>query len=350
MPGPAAAANRKLFTAAKKGDAAAVRAALTAGADVAARDNNGWTALHEAARWGQAEACALLLAAGADANAAHPDFGYTPLFVATFQAGHVAVVRALLEGGAAPSLAGTAGWTPLHNAAEQGDLDALTALLEAGGDPAALGGPEHNVGIAGRAPADKKAAIETLVARLARVRKQTGQAAQAAAAATRKPEKRAPFSEAKPLDMSKVRVKGTPTPVATADLARLEKSAGGLPAGYDDFVSAHGPGTLAGKVRVYGPRAILAARAKWHARLAQHWFWGQGDLVTQTDAASATRVADTIDGDELVFHPRAPDTLVLLPRESSEVVLVSKSGLLPALTRLLGRVPARLSLEPLADE
>jgi hypothetical protein len=122
-----------------------------------------------------------------------------------------------------------------------------------------------------------------------------------------------------------------------------------LPAGYADLMRAHGPGTLAGKVRVYGPRTILRERKKWHTRLAKYWFWGAGPLLTQADAKSAVRVGDTLDGDELVFHPRAPDVLFVLGRETEEVVLASRKGLLPALARLLGRVPAQIALEPLAD-
>ena len=66
---PADPATRKLFTAAKKGVTAAVRDALAHGADMTARDRNGWMALHEACRYGWLDACTALLAAGADPGA-----------------------------------------------------------------------------------------------------------------------------------------------------------------------------------------------------------------------------------------------------------------------------------------
>jgi hypothetical protein len=67
-------------------------------------------------------------------------------------------------------------------------------------------------------------------------------------------------------------------------------------------------------------------------------------------AQGAFVIADTLDGDELVFLPTDPNTLLLLPREDE---VVSETGLLPALTRLMtsesGRVPAKLTYVPMRD-
>ncbi len=54
-----------------------------------------------------------------------------------------------------------------------------------------------------------------------------------------------------------------------------------------------------------------------------------------------------------MFLPSDPNTLLLLPREDEEVRLISKTGLLSALTRLVtsesGRVPAKRMYEPTPD-
>jgi hypothetical protein len=342
--------NRKLFAAARKGDVEGVKAAVAAGADVAAHDGNGWIALHEACRAGRLEAVHALLAAGSDPNAANPDLGFTPLFVATFEKGNSAIVAALLTAGAAPSLATEHGFTALHNAAEQGDLDALEKLLAAGGDASVIAGSRKQTAVDRAAP-ELRRDLRSLIARYESTPKQSPDEAARIAARTRAPEKAEPFKEARPLLVTRIHVKGNRTRVVERDLDALRKTIKSeLPAGYVELVIAHGPGTLAGRARVFGPRTIIRERKKWHARLARYWFWGAGPLLTQADAKRAVLVADTLDGDELVFHPSAPDTLLVLPRESEQVVLASRVGLLAALARLLGRVPAKVTLEPLEDD
>src|SRR5919109_895627 len=47
------------------------------------------------------------------------------------------IVRRLLAEGANPNARQSAGWTPLHSAAHNGDLESVEELLAAGADPAA---------------------------------------------------------------------------------------------------------------------------------------------------------------------------------------------------------------------
>jgi ankyrin repeat protein len=146
------------------------RLLIDAGADVRKANSYGVTALYIAARAGDSVATRMLLAAGADANAALPASGETVLLTAA-KAGNADVVRALLTGGydnvsleelgaarAAERVAEGAGYSPppspalnanyadvnarerlygrtaLMIAAAEGHLDSVRLLIEAGSD------------------------------------------------------------------------------------------------------------------------------------------------------------------------------------------------------------------------
>ncbi len=133
--GPAAAAvDAPLADAVMRQDHEAVRSLLAAGADVNAPRGDGMTALHWAARHGDAAAARRLLGAGADPEAVTRLGRHTPLHVAS-RAGHVAVVAALLEHRADAEALTSTGATPLHFAAQSGSAGAAEALLARGADP-----------------------------------------------------------------------------------------------------------------------------------------------------------------------------------------------------------------------
>ncbi|MFA5106679.1 MAG: ankyrin repeat domain-containing protein, partial [Candidatus Micrarchaeia archaeon] len=73
--------NKKLLEAVSSGDLAGVKEALAAGADVNAKDRDGYTALMVASYWGHMDIVKLLIAAGADVNA-KSETGYTALIEA----------------------------------------------------------------------------------------------------------------------------------------------------------------------------------------------------------------------------------------------------------------------------
>ena len=89
---------------------------LQAGASTNVRDENGWTPLHEAARWGTAEAVTTLLEAGADPNA-RSELGSTPLSLAGL-GGSAGAVTALLEAGADPNVRDADGKLPFDYAGD----------------------------------------------------------------------------------------------------------------------------------------------------------------------------------------------------------------------------------------
>lgn len=116
-----------IHEAAKKGDVAALTAALESGADVN-ENNGGATPLVFAAVRGHAEAAKLLIARGAEVNVL-TKLG-SPLMAAAAKGGPE-MVSLLLAAGADPKL-DMESKTALHVAAESGCFDCVKALVEAG--------------------------------------------------------------------------------------------------------------------------------------------------------------------------------------------------------------------------
>ncbi|MBS0396905.1 MAG: ankyrin repeat domain-containing protein, partial [Proteobacteria bacterium] len=124
------------MVAAERGDLAALRAALAAGADVNAADGRGVTALIAAARNGHVPELEALLGAGARPDARAQD-GDSALGSA-LRGRQVAAVKSLLAHHADPNLGQARGDSPLALAAELGLADAVGALVAAGAKPNAL--------------------------------------------------------------------------------------------------------------------------------------------------------------------------------------------------------------------
>ncbi len=93
---PKQALNDQLYEAVRKGDAAAVTAALDRGADVNARFRYGTTALFKAAERGHVEVAKVLLDRGADVKVKDTFYGATAMTWALDNK-HVGVVRLLLQ-------------------------------------------------------------------------------------------------------------------------------------------------------------------------------------------------------------------------------------------------------------
>jgi Ankyrin repeats (3 copies) len=90
------ALNEQMWEAARKGDAAAVAAALDKGADVNAKFRYGSTALFKAAERGNVEVVKLLIARGADVKVKDTFYGATAMTWA-LQNNHFEAVRAIVE-------------------------------------------------------------------------------------------------------------------------------------------------------------------------------------------------------------------------------------------------------------
>jgi len=126
------AASLPLVDAIKDGNHAAVQALLRQKTNVNARETDGTTALHWAARADDLELVRALLHAGADPRAANR-YGITPLQLAAVN-GSVATAQALLDAGADPNAVLPEGETILMTAARTGQPALLRVLIERGAD------------------------------------------------------------------------------------------------------------------------------------------------------------------------------------------------------------------------
>lgn len=122
------AAERRLFTAARRGDMAVLRSALDAGAKATVVDARGTSALLRAVAFDQAAAIGVLLRAGASAKVKNEPGLRSPLERAV-KGGHARAVSALLAGGAPVEAPLSDGLPPLHSALTQRDLAVARALL-----------------------------------------------------------------------------------------------------------------------------------------------------------------------------------------------------------------------------
>lgn len=133
---PSARIQELLFDAARLGRVDVLPALLIAGADIEARDPRGHTPLILASYNGQEAATALLLAKGADVDAADAGRGNTALMGVAFK-GHDAIAALLLEGGAEVDRTNGAGQTALMMAALFDHGAIVDRLLALGADPQA---------------------------------------------------------------------------------------------------------------------------------------------------------------------------------------------------------------------
>ena len=121
-----------IYNAAQKGHLAVVQCLVQQNVDVNKGANDGTTPLFIAAQYGHLAVVECLLSAGADKNQGNST-GWTPLFMAAHK-GRSAVVRYLIEQGAEKDKVTDKGYSPLFMAANMGDLEVVQCLVEAGAD------------------------------------------------------------------------------------------------------------------------------------------------------------------------------------------------------------------------
>ena len=106
--------DRALLDAAENGNIKAVEQAIVDGAEVDAKDSDGWTPLHNAALKGHKKIVELLIAKGADVNAKGSS-GWTPLHFAA-NGGYMEVAKLLIAKGVDVNATTGDGVTPLDRA------------------------------------------------------------------------------------------------------------------------------------------------------------------------------------------------------------------------------------------
>src|SRR6185436_5151339 len=110
---------------------ALVELLLNAGANPNTRIATGETPLMTCASTGSADAVRALIARGADVNAKEPSQNQDALMWAASER-HPNVVRLLVEAGADARAHTKKGFTALHFAAREGDIDSVRQLLASG--------------------------------------------------------------------------------------------------------------------------------------------------------------------------------------------------------------------------
>lgn len=120
-----------LSRACTNGSAALVELLLNAGANPNTRIATGVTPIMTCASSGNVDAVRLLLARGVDVNAKEPSQNQDALMWAAAER-HSNVIRLLIEAGANPRAHTKKGFTALHFAAREGDIESVRELLASG--------------------------------------------------------------------------------------------------------------------------------------------------------------------------------------------------------------------------
>lgn len=123
--------------------------------------------------------------------------------------------------------------------------------------------------------------------------------------------------------MRQIRVTGAPRILTKpAEVDSLESRLWmKFPDGYREYIARFGEGLLGGSfIRVYPPWRIEQELVEWRRRINKYWFWDAGRKILPKDRAlECILIGDTVNGDELVFHPNRPDRLFVLPRDGEKV-------------------------------
>lgn len=105
------------------------------------------------------------------------------------------------------------------------------------------------------------------------------------------------------------------------EVSAAEASLGArFPPGFRAWMTTLGAGILSDLVRVYGLPRLLELAVETRARWREYYFWDEGrDVLPRQAVIESILVADTLNGDEVIFHPSTPEALYLLPRHQDRI-------------------------------
>jgi hypothetical protein len=117
--------------------------------------------------------------------------------------------------------------------------------------------------------------------------------------------------------LADITIRGTLAVPTEGELDDAERALGTrMPLGYREFMLTCGEGVLGGAyIRVYPPWRIRRELTAWRRRITEYWLW---DGLPQQRGVESVVVGDTLDGDELIFHPSNPDAIWVLPHDSDQ--------------------------------
>jgi hypothetical protein len=79
-------------------------------------------------------------------------------------------------------------------------------------------------------------------------------------------------------------------------------------------------------VRIYPPWRIDKELIDWRRRINKYWFWEKSrKLLPKERALECVIIGDTMNGDELIFHPTRSNRLIVLPRDSEKAVVAGSN-------------------------
>ena len=119
---------------------AGVKLLLEHGADPNTKSDYGDAVLYDAARLGNTEVVALLIAVGAEVDARHSQNAESALHTAAQSSPDPSVIDQLIDAGADVNAIDHLEWTPLHGAAMHGNLGTAERLLSQDANASQIGG------------------------------------------------------------------------------------------------------------------------------------------------------------------------------------------------------------------